>query len=283
MKKTSRIIAVILLVMTTSLFASFDTKKGARSLAMGGAWTGMASGSDAFYHNPAGLWYYNHPYGETFFSRPFDLADLQSVTFNFLYPNDFGNFGMRLESFGFDLYREMTLGTSFSGTYDKKLAYGVAINYYHLSIKTGGSQATVGADVGLLFSPHKSLTFGFSSRNINNPKIAGDPLPQTFSAGLSYRLAEEWTVNADIYKDINFPMDIRFGLQYKLFEKFSARLGLSAEPSHFSSGIGWDFGVGELDYGFYTTPDLGVTHVFGTSFHIGRKNSRELTSLYRKR
>jgi hypothetical protein len=258
------------------LHASFDTKKGARPLGMGGAFVGAANSGDAFYYNPAGLWLINNPHTTAFYSVPFNIADLTTSAFNFTYPGRFGNATVNFESYGFDLYRETTLGFAYSRSFAKKLICGIVLNYDHLAIKNGGSAGTVGADVGFLFKPHEKVTIGFSSRNINGPQLARDKLPQVFTLGASWQALAHLTVNSDVYKDVKFPADIRVGAEYVIFGKLFLRAGMASEPSRFSVGMGFDFGAGCIDYAFYTHPDLGVTHAVSLSFHLHRKPLREI-------
>lgn len=256
--------------------ASFDTKKGARPLAMGGAYTAAAFGGDAFYYNPAGLWYNANPMGQAFFSRPFNLTELQTVTFNFTYPYFFGNVSANAESYGYDLYRETTLSLAYANVYKERVAMGVVINYNHLAIKNAGSAAAVGLDFGILVRPLRMLTVGAMVRNINHPSIKKDVLPQAFTVGACFQIMDHFRLMADAYKDVRYPTDIRVGGEYTFMEKFIIRSGLGSDPSRFCGGFGLDLGLAVLDYGFNTHQELGMTHALSLSFHIDRKPSRSL-------
>ncbi|MBL7993784.1 hypothetical protein JNM05_00290 [bacterium] len=272
---------LILLFFSGALFASFDTKKGARPLGMGGTFVAVANTGDATYYNPAGLWQIGNPYAQAYYSAPFNLKDLGTTAFNFTYPWIFGNGTINFESYGSDLYRETTMGVAFSRSFREKLIYGVVLNYDHLNIKNAGSAGTIGCDMGLLFRPHEMVTLGFAARNINKPEIKNDALPQTFSMGASIRMIDPLILNVDVYKDIKFPTDVRFGAEYQFFDKLFLRVGMAREPSLFSAGLGFDFGKGVVDYAIYSHPDLGVTHAISASFHIKRLPARVLKSSYR--
>jgi len=274
--KLFRDVLLIYLVLVQAVAASFDNKKGARPLALGGAFTGMANNGDAYYYNPAGLWQLNNPNGQFFYSAPFNLKDLNTIDFNFTNPFSFGNGTVNFESYGFDLYRETTFGLAYSNAISDRLAYGVSVNYYHLQIQSAGTGQTFGLDAGLLFKPHEIVSIGFFGRNINRPKLAHEELPQVFSLGASVRVLEPLAVNVDLYKDVKFPADVRVGAEYQFFEKLFLRLGVSSKPSRFSAGLGFDFGYGSFDYALYTHPDLGVTHALSATIHLNRKPLREM-------
>ena len=266
--------AIILLIFSRSASASFDTKKGARPLGMGGTFVAVGNAGDAMYYNPAGLWLLGNPYMQAFYSAPFNIKDLGTTAFNITYPGAIGNGTLNFESYGFDLYRETTFGFAFSRSFKEKLIYGIALNYDHLNIKDAGSAGTVGMDIGLMFRPHDMVTIGFAARNINRPSIKEDKLPQTFSTGVSIRMIDPLILNVDVYKDIRFPTDVRFGAEYQFFDRLFLRAGMARQPSLFSAGLGFDFGRGVIDYAIYSHSDLGVTHAISASFHIQRLPSR---------
>ncbi len=264
------------ILIAQNVSASFDTKKGARPLGMGGAFTAAANSGDAVYYNPAGLWLISNPNVQAFYSVPFNISDLTTAAFNFTYPAAFGNGTINFESYGFDLYRETTIGLAYSQSFRQKLIFGLAFNYYYLAIRNGGSAGTPGMDIGLLFKPHEKITLGFSSKNMNRPSISHDKLPQVFCLGVSYRILDALTLNTDIYKDVKFPTDIRAGAEYQFLGKLFLRIGVASEPSRFSAGLGFDFGPAAIDYAIYSHPDLGVTHAVSASLHLHRKPLRQI-------
>jgi hypothetical protein len=267
---------VIFTSIHSNIYASFDTKKGARPLGMGGAFVAAANTGDAMYYNPAGLWVINNLQLQAFYSVPFNMTDLATTAFNFTCPTKLGNGTVNFESYGFDLYRETTIGLAYSQSFRHKLVYGLAFNYDFLAIKNGGSAGTLGVDMGILFKPHNNIILGFSSRNVNRPAIAHDKLPQVFSFGISYHILGDLTLNTDLYKDVKFRTDIRVGAEYQLLGKLFLRIGTASDPSRFSAGIGFDFGAGEVDYAMYTHPELGVTHSASVSLYLHRKAPREI-------
>lgn len=265
----------------TKAYASFDTKKGARPLGMGGTFVAVANTGEALYYNPAGLWLINNPNVQTFYSAPFNLKELGTTAFNFTYPSSVGNATVNFETYGYDLFAETTFGIAYSQSFKERLIYAAVINYNHLNIKNTGAAGTIGIDLGLMFRPHEVVTLGFASRNVNKPEIAHDPLPQTFSMGASIHMIDPLILNVDVYKDVKFPVDVRFGAEYQFFDKLFLRAGMASEPSIFSAGLGFDFGKGAVDYAIYSHPDLGVTHAVSASFHIQRLPLRVLKSSYR--
>ncbi len=276
-------LSLLVLLFNLPLHASFDTKKGTRPLGIGGAFTGLANSTDAVYYNPAGLWLLASPAGHVYYSAPFGLKDLQTVSGVGVYPMSWGTPGVHVESYGFDLYRETTLGVTLSRTIGERLAWGTTVNYYHLRIQDAGSAQTIGLDAGLLTRPHDKLSIGFFARNINRPAIAGEKLPQIFNVGAAVTATSFLTIAVDVAKDVRFPVDVRVGAEYRFLDRFSLRAGMSSDPSRFSAGAGFEAGPAVFDYALYTHPDLGVTHAFSVGFRMGKNSLRELIPGTRRR
>ncbi|MCB0834558.1 MAG: hypothetical protein KDC45_13915 [Bacteroidetes bacterium] len=274
------IIFVILIGSSSGLHASFDTKKGAKPLAMGCAYVGLSGSVESFYYNPAGLWLISYPTASGFYSTPYNLKELRTSTFGVAWPFASGTAGASVESYGFDLYRESTASVAWSGAIKQVVSFGVMVNYHHLAIKGGGDASTAGVDAGILLRPHEKIMVGFSARNINRPSIAGDDLPQAASLGISFQALPNWVVTADLYKDIRFPSDVRVGSEYKIADRIMLRGGLASDPSRVSGGLGIDVGFGQIDYAFYTHRELGLTHAVSLTYFFKRKPPRVLkTSL----
>lgn len=268
----------LLLMMTAEAKASFDTRKGARALGMGGAFVAHAGNGDAVYYNPAGLWQLDCFHGRLFYSSPYNMTELTTLTANVTYPTVYGNGTVNFETYGYDLYRETIFGIAYSQAYRKKLVYGILLNYYHLYIKDGGTAGTMGLDGGLLVKPHDDWTLGAYFRNINRPKIARETLPMVLAGGVSYEGLPQLRINLDVHKDIRFPAEVRMGLEYEIFKQLALRTGFSTEPSRFSAGFGFDFSAGVMDYAFYTTPNLGISHAVSLSLYLNRQPNKKIKS-----
>lgn len=152
MFKRLLIIIVILIVSFRFNYAQFELLDlGAKPIAIGGAFTSLANNSNAVYYNPAGI--SQLPFREVsiFYSpAPYGLKELANGSVNFVEPTKFGAFGLSAKTYGFELYKELTVTATYSNNYRKKIFYGININYYNLKIQNYGSASTVGIDVGAL-------------------------------------------------------------------------------------------------------------------------------------
>ncbi len=279
MRATSELFGAALLLLMfvqSSLLASFDTQKGARPLGLAGAFVAIADNPDAVYYNAAGLWQINQWSAQAFYSAPFNMRDLSTISFVMAFPWKRGTAGAMFESYGFDLYRETTLSVSYAYAFRNRFAAGVSVNYYHLSIHSGGQAGIAGASVGALFRPHSLVQIGCQARNITRPRIAGEVLPQSMVFGVGIMPSEQVTIGLDAYKDFRFPTDVRGGVEYRPHPALALRVGVGRDPSRLSAGLGIHLKLARLDYAIYTHPELGVTHAISAGITLNKRESRRL-------
>ena len=206
---------------------------GARSLSMGGAFTGVADDTQATYWNPAGLakapsgLYTMHNVNHR---REFNYDDYIGISSNF------GNWGvgfeyvgksnqfrtwMPLQGYGVQLCEiddEATwiqLGGGFSLSF---FSIGANIRFAEQTLEitcnhvmppfyTRGDDSTVGLDVGFLteFGPRyerkykRMFSAGLLIQDINEPELLGDQYIVNFRPGLGFRPTEDLLFSLELY------------------------------------------------------------------------------------
>jgi len=272
LKNESVVFSTFLLTLILNIYlahASFeDLTIGARHNALAGAGVALSDDPDALYVNPGGLSQIKTLGATLFYARPFGMKELSYGNFSAVLPWRDISIGLGVQSYGNQVYKENTFSSSFSHHLTRHLFVGATLKYAHLAIPKYGSTGTVSFDFGLLVHINQRWKWGFSSRNLNNPKIGQDrePLPQIFQTGVSTQLAENLVLNCDVYKDVRFPLDLRCGVETRPFHNLILRVGVGNEPSRFAAGMGLVLGKLRWDYAFYTHSDLGFTHQMSISF-----------------
>lgn len=280
MKISLKIIIVLLLVSFRLNFAQFELLDvGAKPIALGGAFTSLANNSNAVYYNPAGL--SQMPFREVsiFYSpAPFGLKELANGSVNFVEPTKFGAFGVSAKTYGFELYKEITVTASYSNNYKKKIYYGANVNFYNLKIQNYGSASTFGVDIGGLAYLTDFLRWGFAAFNLNRPKIGtqDDKLPQVYRTGISVQPRNELNFMLDVEKDTRYTTSVKAGIEYSLYDMIDLRAGIGTEPTKFSAGVGLYYSIFEIDYGFYNHQDLGLTHQGTITVNFGGEKTRKI-------
>ena len=85
-------------------------------------------------------------------------------------------------------------------------------------------------------------------------------LPQILRMGILYKPINQISILSEMYKDLSFEPETRFGFEVKTIKSLYLRFGITTNPSRFTSGIGLIlFGV-DMDYGFSHHQVLGYTH-----------------------
>jgi hypothetical protein len=280
MKISLKFIIVLLFVSFRLNYAQFELIDiGAKPISLGGAFTSLANNSNAVYYNPAGI--SQIPFREVsiFYSpAPFGLKELANGSVNYIEPTKFGTFGLSAKTYGFELYKEITVTATYSNNYKKKIFYGANINYYNLKIQNYGSASTFGVDIGGLAYLTDFLRWGFAAFNLNRPKIGtqDDKLPQVYRTGVSIQPRKELNFVLDVEKDTRYTTSVKAGIEYSLYEMIDLRAGIGTEPTKFSGGVGLYYSIFEIDYGFYNHQDLGLTHQGTITINFGGKKNREI-------
>jgi hypothetical protein len=266
------IILFVCLFFAGSVQAGFERRdQGARPIGMGGAFVAIADNAWAIIFNPAGLTQLGGDEIAAFYSpQPFGMTELSLASFALVHPTSYGEVGFSVNRFGFDLYREVSGILSYANSYRDIFSFGINLTYNSLAIKNYGSTSTIGVDIGILTTVTRGLHWGFFAANVNVPSIgqAKEKLPQLFASGLSFRPADGLLLGLDVIKDVRYPALLRGGLEYKVVDPVSLRVGVGNNPTKFSSGLGIHYSFVHFDYAMTTHPDLGLSHHFSVAVDL---------------
>ncbi len=284
MKQAIRILCAMLMLNVPAFAGGEKLDIGARAIALGGAFTGLANSSTTLFYNPAGAMLVPFREVSFFYARPYGLQELDYLTFSYLepalLPRQYGAVGISAKRYGFELYNETMFGLTYASSFEKKFLYGITVNYQHTFIKNYGSAGTMGIDIGVLGLITESLTLGFAAHNLNAPRIgvSREELAQTYALGLSYKALSNFLIALDLEKDVRFPLSIKSGFEYRPVMAFSIRVGFSTEPSRFTGGFGVHYALLDIDYAFATHRDLGMTNQLSVSLRFGDGATPEMAS-----
>ena len=264
---------VLLLLPAQVCTASFEREgEGARIPALGGAGVGSSGDPWGILLNPACAM----GAGVTCLAvvhapATFGLRELRRSGFILVESGSWGSLAASGMKFGFDLYRELSFRASLGMVVTNGLRAGVALQYHRLAIPGYGSAGSVGTDIGLLWTPTGEVQIGFSATNVNAPVIgrSRERLPQIIGVGAAYAPAPGLLVLCDLVKDIRFPPELRFGIEYSPLEQLALRAGAGRDPSTFGGGIGITVAPLILDYSVVRHEALGFTHRIGLMIRLG--------------
>jgi hypothetical protein len=201
----------------------------------------------------------------SFYSRLFNLKDLSLTAF--AGGKRFGRWvvGVGGSHFGFELFREQNLTLAAAYRLSAQFQWGVSLRYHRLSIKNYGSSGTISADAGWTYSITPNARLSGTLQNLNRAKIGAgdDALPQSFRMGFQFSPVDGVMAAAEIFKELDFHPETRFGIEVETFPVLKVRAGVTRTPARFTGGFSLLILGGSIDYGFSHHNVLGYTHAVG--------------------
>lgn len=294
-KTVLKILVLTLWVSSSVLAASdagveslFSNGVGARSQAMGGGFVSLSDDASAVYFNPAGLPLLNYQEISLMHMELFE-----GTNYNFagwVYPD------IKLGGFGFGYFRigsdDITRTENFidQGTFDYSISqfmasYGKKLNNtlsFGFSVKLlsqkldNYSDNAVGVDFGFMGQVSKYIRYGFIARDISQVELelykVADKLPVSFAGGLGikdYPLTDKISLTTSFELELieNRDADLHTGGELSFENKYFLRAGYDRD--NFAFGAGMNYDRFRLDYAYKILDDIGDSHRFSLTMHIG--------------
>jgi hypothetical protein len=173
-------------------------------------------------------------------------------------------FAAGFESFGFSLYRETDMlvgaGTQLSDGFNA----GIVIHLYHVSMERYGSSWTGSVDIGSIYEMTDKIAVGAAIQNLNGADFGeADDIPRAFVTGVSIGIEEMAVLNADVIKELNFPLQYRIGTDLHPHQFVTLRAGVQDNPSRIFCGFSVTIVPFRFDYAYASHADLGPSHSIG--------------------
>ncbi|MFA6540933.1 MAG: PorV/PorQ family protein [Bacteroidota bacterium] len=262
---------------------------GARSIAMGESFTGVADDQSSAYYNPAALGFasrheislmHKEWIGET--TSEFLGATILGERFNYgitILKTSVDNIEIRNQPGppeGTFNAQNFALGGSLSARLTDDLSVGVTGKFLYEKIFTDEASG-YGIDIGLFYRITDEITAGAGMLNLGSmSKLKDVPskLPEAFRAGIGYRypVAEKFVLLAAL-DGVSVIDDskshINAGAEVTYDQLLSLRGGYQTgyESRSISTGIGVRYGIVRFDYAFVPfTGAFSSTHTFSLSF-----------------
>lgn len=267
---------------TGAAFLKLDPS--ARSAALGSAYTAMAGGADSMFFNPAGLaglgrreltaghaeWLAGTKFDALAYGQPMSWGSLGVSAMRLSVGNLDARTADRRATGSFEAADAM-YAVSAAKTF-APATFGASLKYLKSEIGPYAAQ-TVAVDLGVRKEmPGRPLSLGFAVRNLGKGlKFLDqeDPLPLTFSAGASYRLAGVLGFALDVrHEPHGGQTSFSLGSEYAFLGSVALRAGYGANTltrGSRSSGLLGGLGAGlglryrslGFDYAFTPFGELG--------------------------
>lgn len=264
-------------------------------MAIGGAASALLDDASALYYNPAGLASLSSTNAAFSHNR---IGNFDFLSHSLAYAGfPMGKFGsaaagvrtfMTKSSQGERLSNEFTLSIAHGFTVmedvHSSLAVGWAAHMHQLGFGTSagtyvpatdsyvdridlGSASAVGFDVGVRANLEGRTFLSAVLRNLNRPTL-GDTdriqLLEALTLGAAYQPYPDVVTTGEVeLRSGEAPSLLRAGMEYRIVEMLTLRVGVGSEPARFSGGARIAFGNFVFDYTFGDHPILPSSHYLG--------------------
>ncbi|UCG62204.1 MAG: PorV/PorQ family protein [Candidatus Zixiibacteriota bacterium] len=275
----------------TSAFPFLKINIGARAVAMGGAFTGLADDEASLYYNPAGiasfeekrfiLGYHNYvadiQTGFVGYIHSFDAIKSAGLYVSYLNYGEFtetDEFGNTIGDFGGG---DFLMAASFAFKTGYHLSFGATAKFIYEKVQEF-SATGMAIDIGGKYAADRDVySLGLMIQNLGAQLSAlgeeKDKLPISVRAGGAYTpRGVPITISSDLILPFDNDLVIAIGGEYLALRPFYARVGWNTFGSNFRAGdsddkwAGFSVGMGfdirriNISYAFSPSADLGESH-----------------------
>jgi hypothetical protein len=275
LRRRAAALAALLLALAPGAHAQL-AEGGARALALGRAATALPGEAWGEY-NPATWAALERGTADLFASQAFGLDELRLVALTAAYPTAYATVAGNARTYGGGGYRETRVGLGaargvpLSAT--RRLGLGLQVQLHSVSIEGFGSSSTVAVSAGTQVEVLPGLTAGLHARNVSRiGRSEEDDLDSPLSTapalavGLAYRAGPRALVLFDAYKDLDFPLALRAGVEARVVDVLALRAGVQTgldgsggAPTRLSAGVGVFTGPLRADVAVEHHEALGLT------------------------
>ena len=269
-----RIIFILSFYLLINRCEAFDLTKaiGGRAAAMG--YTSACEQSLwAMRNNPAGLTLNGWRFG-LYYENQWLLEETAfksgGIAKSF---GPIGCFGLLVTQFGGEHYSENQFGIVYSRGFGPYLQMGMRFEYLLLHWGEGyPSRGAPSFELGIQSQITEKLRLGATLSNPIRAKlltINGDPLPIDMRFGLAYQFTDDFVAQCEVEKNSEREgFQLRSGLEYNIFSRFSLRAGAQYNPSLLTFGIGYEIQRLCVDVAAQLHQALGASLQIGMDYRI---------------
>ena len=149
------------------------------------------------------------------------------------------SFGVGLQTFGFDTYREIGLSIGYGRKLFDAIQVGARFHYLQNRIIGNDNQSTWLLDLGMITTPAPGLHIGLYFQNPTSNYWANQDeyeIGNQIHLGVSYQLGNNVTAYGSLHKKTSFEANFHFGLAYEITPTLISRIGYSTIPEMINLG-----------------------------------------------
>ncbi|MEY3367988.1 MAG: hypothetical protein RI973_1143 [Bacteroidota bacterium] len=196
--------------------------------------------------NQAGLASLHRPAAFVTASQPFFVNGLHEIAAGIVLPSKAGTFGLSLQRFGFNAYRQQKAGLAYGRLLSEAFQLGVQFDYFHTALSNQQSRHSFTFELGILGKLSQELELGLQLFNPTG-RLTGSAystLPVIYRQGLVWLISEKALISALVEKESGRKINAGLGLEYGFLPGLQLRAGFGISPPMVGIGIGYSPGKG---------------------------------------
>ena len=218
--------------------SGFPLNGGAKMIGMGNP-VSLSEGTDGIFGNQAGMTTSESLSAQINSGNSFLSNGLNHFGFGVLVPLKSDHFGVSISQYGIKEFKEQKFGIAYARNLAKNLNVGIQFDYFQIQTDEFGNKGILSFEGGLQSQIHKNWKIGVHFLSPVQTEITSShKLPTVFRLGTAFIPSEKVQFLVEAEKDILHPLRINSGIEYKLNNVFTMRLGIRTKPTNFNFGIG---------------------------------------------
>ncbi len=275
-------IVFLLIGISSASYAQFgETQaKGAYSLALAGADVN-ATHIYSLFSNQAGLAQSDGLEVMVTGVQLNSIVELSDLSLGIAFPTQsYGTFGLGISNYGFAEFNEQIIGLGYGRQLGSLIAIGAKLNLVSTSIQSFGRTNYGTVEIGIQSQVVSKVSFGFHLQSpVAVTVVNNQTTPTKLSAGLSYLPTDRLSVTVEGSKYIDGEFTASLGIDYRIIDILSLRVGAATLPGTFSAGMALHLReLYRVELGFSFHQVLGMTPGISIVYQGGSKTQNKSKS-----
>lgn len=193
-------------------------------------------------NNQAGMAFYDRTAAGLYYENRFLINEMAVQAGAFTLKTKHGMLGASVSYSGDANYSTTKAGLAYALKFGNRFSAGIQLDYIATVLgEDYGKRNNITFDAGIMVKITEQITFGAHTYNPMHVQLSeynNESIPATLNAGFAFTFSDNLLITAEAYKNSEFPIEFRSGLEYKLGRIAYARVGLSTNPARYTFGIG---------------------------------------------
>jgi hypothetical protein len=203
------------------------------------------------------------------YENRFSINELATRSAGLVIPAGKASLAAIYSHFGYTDFRRDMTGLACGIKISSKISAGVQVDYF--SERTSGeynNNQSVTCEIGVLLTPSRNTSIGIHVFNPVPNSLRKAYLPSSLRVGAGTFLNKSLFTGIEAEISTRSKLIIRTGFEYEAAKKLWLRGGYSSDNNSFSFGLGYLVKFVQMDIGFLTHENLGITSSVSLIFKI---------------